>query len=167
MVSTKECRKCGKIKPLYKFKEVVNKGKVSGRRRACRDCGRWKPPKGYCNKFNKNESHKRAVKKYRESEHGKRKSRNSYLKRAFGITLEKYDRLFEEQNGLCAICGLPEKTIIRSKIIELGVDHNHVTKRVRGLLCSDCNTSIGKLKVDELGILNLQMAINYLKKEGD
>lgn len=158
LVPTRKCRKCGKTKLLSKFRKFRSKNKV-GIRYTCSKC--------QDDKYNKTEAHRKSVIKYRNSKHGKRKARDSTLKRKFGISLEDYNKIFEEQNGLCAICGLPEKTIIGDKTIILGVDHNHLTKKVRGLLCSDCNTSIGKLKVDEFGILNLQMTIKYLKKRGN
>lgn len=68
------------------------------------------------------------------------------LKHYYGITIEDYDRMFEEQEGLCAICELPETRIIRNKVASLHVDHNHETGEVRGLLCSRCNVAIGMMK---------------------
>lgn len=43
---------------------------------------------------------------------------------------------------------------------ELYIDHDHNTNKVRGLLCSNCNTALGKFKDD---ILILEEAIRYLK----
>lgn len=62
------------------------------------------------------------------------------LKRAYGITVEQYDVLYQEQKGLCAICGQPEGQ--RS----LNVDHDHHTGRVRQLLCNCCNAGLGMFK---------------------
>ena len=42
---------------------------------------------------------------------------------------ELYERLLAEQGGVCAICGAKPKTR------RLHIDHDHGTKRVRGLLC--------------------------------
>lgn len=53
-------------------------------------------------------------------------SRTYHLKRRYGITSEDADRMFAEQNGLCAIC--------RERPAE-HVDHDHATGAVRGLLC--------------------------------
>jgi hypothetical protein len=50
-------------------------------------------------------------------------------------------KLFEEQNGCCAICKEPE-----SRDRELALDHCHDTGEIRGLLCSACNTGIGLFK---------------------
>lgn len=66
--------------------------------------------------------------------------------RRFGITQHEYAELFRSQNGVCAICASPETATRNGKIKALAVDHCHKTGKVRGLLCSDCNTGIGKLK---------------------
>ena len=80
-------------------------------------------------------------------------------KRRFGITPEKYAELFKSQNGTCAICNNPETATRLGKVKALSVDHCHKSGAIRGLLCSDCNTGIGKLKDD---VKILQSAIQYL-----
>ncbi len=56
-----------------------------------------------------------------------------------------YKRMLEGQNGVCKICkkvnnrmnyktGKPERLV---------VDHDHETKKVRGLLCHKCNLAVG------------------------
>jgi hypothetical protein len=74
------------------------------------------------------------------------------LKSNFGITYDEYSTMLQNQNGVCAICFQPETTKSRTKgkIRLLAVDHNHVTGKVRGLLCSGCNQAIGLLKDDPL-----------------
>jgi hypothetical protein len=64
-------------------------------------------------------------------------SRNSRLKRMFGITQEEYDELLKSQKKVCAICKLDPGGI------RLSVDHNHKTGQVRGLLCRNCNVGLG------------------------
>lgn len=81
--------------------------------------------------------------------------RKSKLKKLYNMTLAEYDKLFESQGGVCAICGKEQSTR------RLDVDHDHKTGRIRGLLCHNCNTSIGLLCED---IQTLQSAINYLKE---
>ena len=81
----------------------------------------------------------------------KRKTRR---KRLYGITHENYEQLLENQNGVCAICGEN-----RSKHA-LGVDHNHTTKSIRGLLCKKCNIALGYME-DNIGWL--QKMISYLE----
>jgi hypothetical protein len=55
--------------------------------------------------------------------------------------------MLKEQKGVCAICHQPETAIGRGgKVVNLGVDHDHVTGQVRHLLCYRCNTSLGLLR---------------------
>lgn len=81
------------------------------------------------------------------------------LQRTYGITLAEYDSLFAAQGGKCAIClGDPKgRNAVNGRF---DVDHCHKTGRVRGLLCGDCNTSLGKLNDD---VPSLQRAIQYLE----
>lgn len=72
--------------------------------------------------------------------------------------LNKYNELLIRQNGFCAICNSSAKENRR-----LCVDHCHETNKVRGILCDDCNTGIGKLK----DIINLEKAIQYLKDSNE
>jgi len=84
----------------------------------------------------------------------KHNSRNGHLKHKFGITVEIYEQLLEDQNGECAICHNPP----RAK--RLSVDHDHATGQIRGLLCDFCNVGIARLQ-DNIEIL--QAAISYLE----
>lgn len=84
--------------------------------------------------------------------------RNWDLKKDFGISLEEYKRLNEEQDGKCAICG--GKRMYGNKT-GLAVDHNHSTGAIRGLLCDPCNLGLGKFN-DDLELLT--KAISYLQK---
>lgn len=68
------------------------------------------------------------------------------LKRKYGMTLEEYEHRFQEQHGLCDICGESQKNLKR----QLHVDHNHTTGNPRGLLCSNCNHSVGCFERDPL-----------------
>lgn len=75
---------------------------------------------------------------------------------AYGVRPEEYDRMLTAQKGLCAICLLPSKRV-------LGVDHDHATGQVRGLLCRNCNSGIGLLGDSVSGLLS---AIRYLMGVG-
>lgn len=90
----------------------------------------------------------------------------SKLMKIFGITVDEYYRMFDSQNGKCAVCGRPQSECSRA----FAVDHIHMTgyenlsstekkKYVRGLLCISCNTALGKLQ-DNPEIL--QKGIEYL-----
>ena len=60
--------------------------------------------------------------------------------------IAEYERLHQLQSGLCAICRGPETIKNHLGIRRLAVDHDHKTGKIRGLLCSHCNTAIGKFK---------------------
>jgi hypothetical protein len=69
--------------------------------------------------------------------------RRTHNYKQYGLSLERYEEMFEEQNGLCAICENPDST---GRL--LGVDHDHESGTIRGLLCSNCNTALGLVKED-------------------
>ncbi len=79
------------------------------------------------------------------------------LKRHYGMTVEMYEDLLAAQNNACAICG----ATYGAKRQRLHVDHDHVTGRIRGLLCSACNRGIGFFK-DSPNLL--QVAAGYLAR---
>lgn len=61
----------------------------------------------------------------------------------YGLPEGEYARLFAEQDGLCVICGLPERARYRGELKPLAVDHDHATGVVRKLLCHQCNYGLG------------------------
>ena len=79
--------------------------------------------------------------------------RERWLKR-YGLTVEGYDLLSEQQEGRCAICGTDTPNGRNWH-----VDHDHKTNKVRGLLCHNCNILLGNAH-DDPAIL--QAAIDYL-----
>ena len=73
----------------------------------------------------------------------------------FGITVEQYDQMLEEQNGHCLLCyGVPTER-------RLAVDHSHATGKIRGLLCFHCNAALGHIYDN---VEWLQRASDYLEK---
>ena len=79
------------------------------------------------------------------------------LMREYGIGVDDYKTMQSQQEGRCWICQVHEKDLTKA----LHVDHDHKTGKVRGLLCSACNTGLGFFK-DETVLL--RRAISYLKK---
>jgi hypothetical protein len=68
-------------------------------------------------------------------------------KRKYNLTHDQYMAMFQQQNGLCAICGKAETLKKKSgEVRSLAVDHCHVTNKVRGLLCFMCNTKLKGLE---------------------
>jgi hypothetical protein len=75
--------------------------------------------------------------------------REAWLKRAYNLSLEEQKAMFVEQDGCCAICETP---IFYDKKFgkRINTDHNHTTGKVRGLLCTRCNTFVGMLEIPSL-----------------
>ncbi len=95
--------------------------------------------------YKEHEAKKKAYQKeYRlkHIEHVRIKDRAKALRRAYGITMEVYDAMFKQQNGVCKICKQTE----RGRYKNLAVDHNHATGEVRGLLCRRCNLGLAYLE---------------------
>lgn len=89
----------------------------------------------------KAEEKKQASKYYKENyEKIKLQQRASWLKKNYNITIEQYDEMLKKQNNACAICLKPESRLnIKGTVQALAVDHEHVTGKIRGLLCLRCN----------------------------
>ena len=84
----------------------------------------------------------------------KLKSRAQHIKKSYGLTVEDFNRMWDEQNGRCFICSEP-------LVLGIGchIDHDHESNTVRKLLCKGCNNGIGFLKENsEL----LRKAADYL-----
>jgi len=65
----------------------------------------------------------------------KRNKKDYDLRRTYGICLDTYESMLEDQKECCYICGKePDR---------LYVDHCHDTGSVRKLLCIKCNTGLG------------------------
>ncbi|HET8686207.1 MAG TPA: endonuclease VII domain-containing protein [Methanosarcina sp.] len=98
------------------------------------------------NKSHTNESWSEYMRDYRKRNPDKMK--NIDLKKRFNITLDQYKEMLALQDNVCAICLQPEKRKDhRTGLIrELAVDHCHTTGKIRGLLCTDCNTALGLFK---------------------
>jgi len=78
---------------------------------------------------------------------------------SYGISEDQFYLLLKEQCGVCAICGEPEPT---QKNYRLSIDHCHATGKIRGLLCSRCNSGIARFQ-DSPTIL--AAAIDYLQRQ--
>lgn len=120
----KTCTRCNEAKPLDQFHR--DKRRVSGREARCKACKTelhraYRKANGYDRK------------RYQKNPQGERER---HLVRKYGVTLADYDAMFASQGGKCAICG-------RVQVRALDVDHCHVTGKVRGLLCTNCNRMIG------------------------
>jgi len=139
---TKSCSECGDDKKLAEFSK--DKNAPDGRQYRCKACNqkRW------------DEYYPANKKQLIQNRQEYRRNTGELRRVRYGVTLEQFQKLLDEQKGQCAICKDP-----------LGpkphLDHCHETKKVRGLLCVRCNMGIGFFKDSPL---RLQQAIDYLKK---
>jgi hypothetical protein len=108
----------------------------------------------------KNENAARAAKWNIENKERRRIiiQKNNYKKR-YGLSIEQKQELVDKQNSKCAICNNDLKDAH-----DVCVDHNHITNKIRGILCRKCNLGIGHLN-DSTQIL--KSAILYLDKHAN
>lgn len=74
------------------------------------------------------------------------------LRRRYSLTAEQYENLLQTAGFRCQIC---EGTKF------LCVDHDHITGKIRGMICSGCNVGLGHFKDSEIV---LQAALDYLRR---
>lgn len=148
-VAEKLCSDCQAIKPHSEF--YKNKTRKDGHQNCCKACLKERMQNWYVENA---ESVRTKTAEYRRENleiyskaQAEYRERNPHVAReqtlrSYGLTLEDYERMFDEQLGLCKICGEEETNPKRS----LAVDHDHDTGEVRGLLCGKCNSGIGLLR---------------------
>ncbi|MCI0564226.1 MAG: endonuclease VII domain-containing protein [Nitrososphaera sp.] len=106
------------------------------------------------------ERRRKTANKYTRSVKGLLNKRRAVVAR-HGITLEDYNKLWDLQNGVCAICRQPETAKRNgSAVSHLAVDHDHRTGRIRSLLCDRCNRALGTVN-DNIELL--KQLIQYLE----
>ena len=149
------CKKCDrkiqkgtieKYKKINKNREVYNKSK-----KFCPSCNLWK----IRSKENwvKDSARKDGLYAYCKV-CNKSKQRIIDLKYSYNLTYEEYKKLLKNQKGRCKICGILLKRPY--------VDHSHKTEKIRGLLCSNCNSGLGWMRDNPFILYN---AIKYLREE--
>ncbi|MEU9733272.1 endonuclease VII domain-containing protein [Streptomyces sp. NPDC048002] len=160
----KRCVRCGESKPYAAF--AKKRSNLDGLQHHCRDCasdyhrarqrklGRKVRPQVHVPEGHKLCLKCGEVKPWSEWHRNARASdglstrckacravegRAHHLLREYGLTEAQRDEMVASQMGLCVIC---------LKAPAVHVDHCHKTGRVRGVLCFNCNSAIGKLGDD-------------------
>lgn len=169
----KRCSRCKQDKPLTDFVRRKRRNGKIGVTSQCKQCHaktslEWVA----ANRTTRNE----ALRKYNRSDKRKAVSRKYGGPRAderllttrsrrlkmYGFSDQDYDRLLNEQGGVCAACGRAETRKHPSgRICSLSLDHDHATGAPRGLLCHGCNVALGWLKEDPAIIQGL---MDYIRK---
>lgn len=99
---------------------------------------------------------KREPRQFKVNEDHREKAKLIY----YGLSKEEYENMKLKQKNTCLICKKKQPLHINKG--ELYIDHCHNTGRVRGLLCSSCNSGLGFFR-DNITYLN--EAIKYLKRK--
>ncbi|QNS09000.1 endonuclease VII domain-containing protein [Streptomyces xanthii] len=115
-------------------KTVREKADVPEGHKQCRTCGEIKPHSEWHRNASASDGLATRCKACR-AVHGRR----DHLKRNYNLTEAERDDMVASQMGVCVIC---------LKAPAVHVDHCHETGRVRGVLCFNCNSAIGKLGDD-------------------
>jgi hypothetical protein len=152
---TKVCSRCKQEKDLSEFYAVRRDTK-------CKDCihavcklyriNHMEQRKAYrkqwkrANREKVNEQRRQYLKKYPD------RTRATNLKAKYGITIEQWNARFTSQDNKCAICGAPDPGAYG----KWHTDHDHTTNTVRGILCQQCNTGLGKLKESKALLVKAQ-----------
>lgn len=152
----KYCKKCDTTKPVSEFHK--NAARKDGLTLYCRQCNNRSGKEWH----EKNPDYK---KEWRKNNPDKCKEYAERKKpRTYGMTIEDYNSLLDQQNNRCAICGGKNKSGY-----SLYVDHDHSCCKgkescgecVRQLLCLHCNMMLGHAKDN---IETLKAAQNYLER---
>ena len=96
-------------------------------------------------------------KQYRNKPENKLAEANRHLIRTYGITLERKQEMWNEQNGLCSVC---HKQLPDVMARDCQVEHDHATQKVRSLAHWYCNIIVG---VMENHPTLLENVVDYLK----
>ena len=141
-VVTRVCRKCTVSKPIEDYHWVSGR---RGRRRICKSC-----------------DYEAAVFRKKNSP----PERNySHIRRTYGIDKAGFIELVSLSGGKCMICDRElDLTTRTNQPNKLQIDHDHVTGKVRGILCFSCNTALGKMQDSPE---TLKKAARYLENPPD
>lgn len=135
-MTTKLCPNCNEILHISAFNKSNRR---DGFQTYCRSCHNKMQREKYAT--DPEAKVKRQIRENRRKEKDPLVARKAELKRIYNITFEDYMNMFINQGEVCAIC----KDECKTKKM-LSVDHDHITGKVRGLLCNRCNSALGMLR---------------------
>lgn len=138
------CISCGQEKSTDHF--TWKEKSKSGIRNRCDECSRARDRERY----------RRQIKQRKES------SKWAVLKWNHGLTKQQWHAILETQSYRCAICSSGFVIDVKS-MFNPCVDHDHATKRIRGLLCRRCNQGLGLLQDSSFVASS---AAEYLRRHG-
>jgi hypothetical protein len=120
-LTQKTCKRCKVEKPVLDFA----KGRSYGSHAWCKPC----------------------MAEYQltyKQKKGKEYFKNYNFMSKYGITLEEAQKMLADQHNSCALCK-KEVQFLPGFSNAAHIDHCHSSGKVRGILCGNCNTALGKL----------------------
>jgi len=132
----RKCTRCGEMKPESEYSPDKRR-RQNGKQAMCKPC-------------------KAAWARDYAARCGEKYHRRSNLWRTHKMTLEQFANLLDAQLGVCAVCAGPP-----CGKGNYHVDHDHITGKVRGLLCHKCNVALGMVQDS---VEHLNELIEYLEK---
>ena len=151
-MQSKTCNQCNQLKDISLFHKKKS-GKFGVKAQCISCCNEWQ-----ASHYRKPENKKKRIVRQSSPEY-QLYIRSFRLKRNFGLSPEDYDKMLIAQGGVCKTCGTDKPG--GSKGIYFHVDHCHKTNKVRGLLCSSCNSALGMVNDSIDTLSNL---IEYLNE---
>jgi hypothetical protein len=120
-VATKVCAKCGETRRLTEFHRQPTG--PSGRHSWCKPCAN-------------------AAQKASRLKHGRPERKAAWNAASrYGLNKEDHEAMVRAHGGACGICARPMNRVC--------IDHDHVTGKVRGLLCHRCNIRLSGVEDDD------------------
>lgn len=162
LTETYSCNECSVEKPLT-LEYFHSAGRGDNLRKTCKECVNKKRRE---NIDLKKKANKKRKEKYANDPEYRKRHKDRVYRNKFGITLEEYNKMFNDQNGCCKLCGIHQSNCPKA----LAVDHCHEHEEktgeilIRGLLCGNCNKGLGNFKDNTE---TLKLAISYLLNNGE
>lgn len=157
-MTEKACTQCKAIKPVAEFPAC--KTNRNGLHSWCFSCKRARS-KAYQDRPDVKERMRSYRREWARQPKQRAQNKRNRIRRVFGLTPQQLNQMKVDQQGLCAICFQPEP-LKRS----LAIDHDHVTGKVRGLLCTRCNTALGMIQEDVEILINMTAYIDQHHPDG-
>lgn len=134
----KFCTNCGEPRMIAEFPLTKGKDRNIRRNSWCKSCYNDRQKRRYWANLDSHRLRARAAQR----------------RRKYGLSHDEFLSMVEKQKGQCAIC----MVVMDSPV----VDHNHLTGKIRGLLCHNCNVAIG-LFADSAFFI--ERALEYISRD--
>lgn len=130
-------------------------------KKTCAKCKKRKSKSMFYKNKSKVDGYSTRCKECDEDSQTREIRQNKALKFRYNITIKDYQDILVKQNNTCAICRSDQPGYKRKYFC---VDHDHLSGKIRGLLCYACNLGLGKFKDN---IEHLKSAIKYLENNNE